>query len=111
MDGKHFETWLQGYIDIYVELPQDMLTHKTASFPGGNSGPLSEANAKWLSAYWQPNEKKWTEAAQKKAKKREEEVYRVEEFKRQLIEAVSIIVLMLLIAGVVLGTVWLYMNR
>ena len=51
------------------------------------------------------------EMRRKIAKKREEEVYRVEEFKRQLIEAVSIIILMLLIAGVVLGVVWLYMNR
>ena len=40
-----------------------------------------------------------------------EEVYKAEEIKRNVLEAIAIILLMSLCAGLVLGMVYLYMNR
>ena len=51
------------------------------------------------------------EMRRKIVKRREEEVYKAEEMKRNILEAIAIIILMSLCAGLVLGMIYLYMNR
>ena len=51
------------------------------------------------------------EMRRKIVKRREEEVYKAEEIKRNILEAIAIIILMSLCAGLVLGMIYLYMNR
>ena len=51
------------------------------------------------------------EMRRKIVKQREKEVYKAEEIKRNILEAIAVILLMALSAGLVLGIVYLYVNR
>jgi len=51
------------------------------------------------------------EMRRKIVKQREKEVYKAEEIKRNILEAIAVILLMVLSAGIILGMVYLYVNR